>query len=724
MADLIAEARPEDEHRILAGSGRAAERTQVLKDEDTFAVFAVDGDFRTTGPRHHGLYHNGTRYLSQLELRLNGQRPLLLSSVTRDDSHAFTADLSNPDMLSNGAILLQRDVVHVFRSRFLWRGCCYERLRLTNYGLETVSLHLSFTFAADFADIFEVRGTSRVHRGQLLPSEVGPQRVELAYKGLDGRRRTTRLSWDCDTHELYENNAVFRAVVAAQQSFTLGLTIECVEGDRHKPQPADEAFEALITRDEEQRQRYARIETSDARFNDWLVRSASDLRMMTTHLPEGSYPYAGVPWFNTVFGRDGLITALSLLWVNPTIAEGVLGHLAATQASAIVAEQDAEPGKILHEARSGEMAALGEVPFGRYYGSVDATPLFVMLAGAYFRRTGNLDLVERIWPNIERALDWIARYGDQDGDGLVEYARRSEHGLVHQGWKDSQDSVFHADGRLAAAPIALCEVQAYVYGAWCAAAELADELDRHDMARQFRQSGEKLRERFEELFWCEDLGMYALALDGDKQPCRVRTSNAGQCLLTGIASPERARRITETLGGANIFSGWGIRTVSASELRYNPMSYHNGSIWPHDNALIAAGCARYGHTDIATRILSALFDASMSFELHRLAELFCGFHRRASEPPISYPVACAPQAWSAAAVFLLLQACLGISIDARARRVTIAHAKLPLPLERVIVNGLQIDGTTSVDLQFDGLDDEARVKVTRRLGSVKVTVLK
>jgi glycogen debranching enzyme len=316
--------------------------------------------------------------------------------------------------------------------------------------------------------------------------------------------------------------------------------------------------------------------------------------MLTTHLPTGPYPYAGVPWFNTPFGRDGLITALETLWIEPGLSRGVLAYLASTQATEIVPEQDAEPGKILHETRNGEMAALKEMPFARYYGSVDATPLFVHLANAYYERTGEREFIEQIWPNVEAALSWMCRYGDRDRDGFLEYSCQSRDGLVHQGWKDSDDAIFHADGSLARGSIAVCEVQGYAYAAWRAGASLAAALGRAEQAADFAKRASTLQARFDNAFWCDELGTYAIALDGDKRPCRVRTSNAGQCLFSGIVPAERAARLAQTLLTPGSLSGWGVRTVAESEARYNPMGYHTGGVWPHDNALIACGLARYG----------------------------------------------------------------------------------------------------------------------------------
>ncbi len=715
-----------DPFYILAPSPLADEHDRVLKQGETFAVFDHYGDITPRGLCEEGLYHEGTRFLSCLILQLGDDRPLFLSSTVKQDNGVLAVDLTNPDVRDGNRVVVPRGTLHLFRAKFLWDGVCYERLRLRNYGATPLEVVLRFHFAADFADIFEVRGTTRPRRGELLEETVEEGKAVLRYVGLDGRTRHTRLHFAPPPTELGGGKAKFHLTLPPKGETSLDLTITCGSGEAAAvPHPStyDLALPAAEAAQRTVREQSAEVYTSNEEFNDWVNRSLSDLAMMISQTPHGPYPYAGVPWFSTPFGRDGILTALESLWLNPNIARGVLAYLAAVQAQSVIPEQDSEPGKILHETRGGEMAALGEVPFGRYYGSVDSTPLFVMLAAAYYQRTADREFLASVWPNVERALTWIDSHGDRDGDGFVEYLRHSSKGLVHQGWKDSHDSIFHADGTPAQGPIALCEVQGYVYAAKRGAADLAEALGNGDRAETLRRQAEALRVRFEEAFWCEELSTYAIALDGAKRPCRVRSSNAGHCLFTGIADPERARRTAQTLLGADSYSGWGIRTIAATEANYNPMSYHNGSVWPHDNALIADGLSHYRLKDGVLQVLTGLFDASIFVDLHRMPELFCGFHRRPGEGPTLYPVACAPQAWSAAAVFILLQAALGLRIDAPARRVSLDHPLLPPSLKEVRLLKLSV-GPARLDLLLQRHGDDVGVNVLHRQGDVEVGVMK
>lgn len=711
-----------DQFYVLATSPRVDNHARVLKQGDTFAVFDSVGDIEPLGLGEQGIFHEGTRFLSRFKVLLDGRRPLLLSSTVVEDNTLLTVDLTNADVKVGNDIVLARDTIHLFRCSFLWQGQCHTKLRVRNYALQPVAVSLALVFDADFVDIFEVRGTRRPRRGQVLPPSTDGDRVALGYRGLDGVVRRTDVCFSPRPDRLSSSTATFDFQLAAQDEQTVLVTVAC-SGD-HRPAIADfhDAFEHVKQSLSPARLGDARVSTANERFNDWINRSAADLRMMLTQTGKGPYPYAGVPWFSTVFGRDGIITALEYLWVNPEVARGVLAYLAANQSAEVNPAQDAEPGKILHETRRGEMAALGEIPFGKYYGTVDATPLFVVLAGAYYQRTADREFAGALWPHVERALQWIDDYGDADGDGFVEYARHSANGLTVQGWKDSFDSVFHADGALAEGPVALVEVQGYVYAARQAAAELAQMMGNYPRAGELFDQADRLKERFERAFWCDEISTYALALDGRKRPCRVRTSNPGHCLFSGIVPRERAALVTRTLLDEQSFSGWGIRTVAACEARYNPMSYHNGSVWPHDNALIAAGMARYGLIDEALRVLSGLFDASLFVDLQRMPELFCGFGRRAGEGPTLYPVACAPQSWAAGSVFMLLAACLGLSIDAPRRQVRFHRPRLPETLEEMSIQGLRVAGAT-VDLHLTRHPHDVGITVTRRDGELDVVVV-
>ncbi|CDZ49710.1 amylo-alpha-1,6-glucosidase [Neorhizobium galegae] len=711
---------------IPAAASLQERRPRTLKHGDTFAVFDHNGDALSGPGSPEGLFHRDTRYLSHLYLSINGKRPMLLSATLRDDNATLTCDLTNPDLFDGKRrLILEHDLIHLRRSRFLWKANCYERLTVKNYDERPQHIRIEIAFAADFADLFEVRGTVRARKGRHLPAVIEQRSILLSYIGLDSKKRLTRLSFDPQPDRLGSDLVVYDLDLAPHESRSLFIEIGCDQAAQTDRAGYRSFFFALRDARRALRSsssRAASIVTSNDIFNEAARRSVSDLYMLMTDKPEGPYPYAGIPWFSTVFGRDALITALQTLWLDPEIARGVLGHLAANQATEVDPASDAEPGKILHEVRYGEMAELGEVPFRRYYGSIDSTPLFLMLAGEYLKRTGDLSTIFRLLPHIEAALTWIDEHGDRDGDGFVEYGRQTEEGLINQAWKDSQDSVFHADGTLARGPIAIAEVQAYVYGAWLSAAEIFRRLDRPEQVAHLLAKAEGLRRAFDAAFFDEELNTYVLALDGDKRPCRVRSSNAGHALFTGIAYPERAGRVARTLMSASSFCGWGIRTIASREARYNPMSYHNGSVWPHDNALIASGLARYGFRAEAARIFDGLFAASTYIDLRRLPELFCGLPRQRAQGPTFYPVACSPQAWAAAAPLSLLQSCLGLDFDPNALQISFNEPQLPAFLDEVTLRHLMI-GTGSADIAIRRSRRQVVVDVIDRKGDVRVLTI-
>jgi glycogen debranching enzyme len=668
------------------------------------------------------LFTADTRYLARLELMLNQTQPLLLGSNLRDDNSALTIDLTNPDIYDGERIVLQKDLIHVVRTIFLWRGTAYQRTGVQNHGDRTAGIDLTFLFDSDFADLFEVRGARRPRRGAGSSQLLSPADVSLEYQGLDGKTRTTRLHFDPRPTLLAVNSATYHFDLAPRQVTSLFVAVTCNNSADHQPVPF---MRGLLAHRREMRRSTrgaTSIETSNNIFNEVLCQSMADLNMLMTETAHGRYPYAGIPWYSTTFGRDGLITALQMLWIDPRVACGVLKRLAAYQAKAVDPLNDAQPGKILHEMRGGEMAALREVPFAQYYGSVDSTPLFVLLAGFYFERTGDEETLRELWPAIEAALAWIDGPGDPDRDGFVEYQRASEQGLANQGWKDSYDAIFHADGRLAEGYIALCEVQGYVYAGKRLAARCARRLGLIEQAAQLESAALLLAERFEQAFWCEELGTYAVALDGAKRPCKVRTSNAGQLLFTGIVRPDRARRVAADLMSHKFFSGWGIRTVARGEARYNPMSYHDGSIWPHDNALIALGFARYGLKHSVAHLFKGLFDAASYMDLRRLPELFCGFRRERRRGPVLYPVACSPQAWASATPFSLLEAALGLEFDAARGEIRLRDPRLPEFLNEVLLRDLRL-GSSSVDLRVRRHGDEVSLEVVRTRGQIQVSIV-
>lgn len=687
------------------------DRLMPLKEGDSFLVADAWGDL--TGGAD-GFFLRDTRMLSRLRLLVGGAPPSRLSTALSDDNVFFICQATNRPLPPMGGRSAPAGIIHIERRRFLWQERLYERIRLTNHGIDDVILPLTIEYGADYRDIFEVRGVPRETRGQPLSPVCDGRQVRFGYEGLDGVKRQTCLSFSEPPGRMSGRQAGFQLCLSRDSRFDLYIEAgaepcECPDPTRWRLA----AVQARLAMRAKRRRGGGVRGLRSPRFNQWLDQSRADVALLTTDLPTGPYPYAGVPWFSTPFGRDGILTAWQMLWLDPSLARGVLTYLAARQGTTTDAFQDVEPGKIMHETRGGEMSGLGEVPFGIYYGGVDTTCLFVALAGAYVRRTGELAFIRDLWPNLVAAAGWMEAKGQANGMGLIDYARGRDTGLSNQGWKDSEDSIFHADGRFPKGPIALLEVQGYAYQAWQAMADMARALG-HDDADQWSDKARRLKTEVETRYWMEDAGFYAIALDGEGQPCRVLGSNAGHLLFSGLPAPDRAAQVTGTLLSARFRTGWGLRTLATQQPRYNPMSYHNGSVWPHDTALCVAGMARYGEREAVARVLDDLYAAAVNFDM-RLPELFCGFALEAGEPPVPYPVACMPQAWAAGSVFLLLQASLGIEIDALEGRIRIDRPRLPSGIDRLNVTGLEV-GDSRFDLDFTNVDGTATVRPRHRSG--------
>jgi glycogen debranching enzyme len=689
-------------------------RLFALKHADTFVVADDHGDIHGVDD---GVFREDTRVLSRWTLRVGGVPPSLLASGVSGDNVHFTAHLTNRALPDLGEHAAPRGVVHIERKRFVLDGHVHEEITLHNFGGRPVRLPLTFRFAADFADIFEVRGMRRARRGRDLAPKVGRGSVCLRYAGLDDVTRTCAIRFAPAPRTLSPEHADFEIVLADREHATIHVDI----GPDKARDVGEKRYRAHASRARRSmratRRRGASLECSGELFGGWLAKSRADLALLVTELPTGPYPYAGIPWFATTFGRDGIVTALEMLWIDPSIARGVLAFLAAHQADGSSAFADAGAGKVLHETRHGEMAALGEVPFARYFGGVDQTPLFVMLAAAYAQRTADLAFIDELWPSLVAAMRWI---DSASIDGLLAYRRAASTGLANQGWKDSEDSIFHADGSMAQSPIALVEVQGYVYAACNAMASLSTRRGDAQSAKRWAARAEDVRRRVEAQFWMEDTAFYGIALDAKRALCRVCASNAGHLLYTGLPSAGRAAKVMDRLASNAFDSGFGLRTLGHDQPNFNPMSYHNGSVWPHDTAICAAGFARYGNKDGARRWLDEMFRAASSFGM-RMPELHCGFSRRPGEPPIAYPVACLPQAWSAGAVFMVLQACLGLSIDAFSREVRIDRPTLPHELSRLAVRRLAV-ADSSVDLVFQRAGGRIVASAERVPADVRVTM--
>ncbi len=708
---------------VLKGSASITVEKIALKNGDAFLVADDRGDLPDS-EQETGLYWRGTRYLRACDLFLEGKPLATLSHSISDEEGTCLIDLANP-FLRIAREEVYQGTIHIRRLLELREHQLRETLELTSFYPATLPVKLGLKLSADFRDIFEVRGLVREERGQVLPPRIRENSVILGYRGLDNIMRETICTmtptptrsvsqgqfWDFELHP----------GMPVQLQLVCDLTTaEDVSWQERTSEPAAPLPETRLDRpnlvavepmlgwqDVPVTRGFGRdvvplpiVRSDNVFFNSMLKRGMHDLVMMTSVMPEGLLPYGGVPWYVCPFGRDALITSLEFLPWFPEVTRGTLGFLAAHQGTHVNDFTEEEPGRILHEYRTGELANCREIPFIPYYGTVDATPLYLVVLGKYIRWTNDMAFLRDQWQHAQAAARWIEGYGDRDGDGFVEYAKVSGTGLVNQGWKDSWDAVTHADGALAPPPIALCEVQGYVYAAYQEMSYLAKRLGEPEQAAEWESKAELLRLRFNEQFWWEDEQAFYLALDGQKRPCRVVSSNAGQCLWTGIVPPERAASMVTRLMAADMYTGWGIRTLSSTAARYNPMSYHNGSVWPHDTALIGAGFAEFGRSTEVGHLLGNLFGVSLYYSGSRLPELFCGFTRTGGYGPTRYPVACSPQSWAAGAPFLLLSSILGFVPEAEHQRLTLIAPTLPSWMRSLELGRLRL-GKQELHLNFE-----------------------
>jgi glycogen debranching enzyme len=744
---------PARDHDIVRATDLGS--VQVLKHGDRYLLTDAFGDIHPDS-RGLGLYQGDTRSLSSLILRVGEDRPVLLQG-SAGGNYQGTVQLTNPsnDRNPDAKVHPLDEVVGrtlgMGRRRILASGGMEERLRIVNHAATAITIPVDLLLGSDAADIFEVRGYPREGRGRLLPPAVAGDCVTFRYDGLDGVQRLVHVRFSLPPTGAAPADPDDPSAVGAsvrvhwhldvgpgeerELSWTIWSSRRPVPSTAHDEPTERAELRALfppvprVTSDEGAAayhawERGTTTVTSDHElFNLVVRRSVADLRLLVNEGPGDGQRYvaAGVPWFTTLFGRDAIISAFQSLAVRPQLAVETLEVLAAYQATELDDWRDAEPGKILHELRSGEMAGTGELPHTPYYGSVDATPLWLILLGATYDWTGDRALVDRLWPNAVAALRWIDEYGDLDGDGFVEYARRSERGLLNQGWKDSSDAIRDRDGRERRGPIALAEVQGYVFDAKRRMAALARVRADDELAVRLEREATTLSERFEKAFWIEDRRYYAIALDGDKGQADAIASNAGHCLWSGIVAPERARDVIDHLLRPTMASGWGIRTYAADQPGYNPIGYHTGTVWPHDTSLVAAGLKRYGYDDASNRLAGQMLEAAQHFPEYRLPELFCGFDRSEAASPVPYPVACSPQAWAAGATFLFLETMLGLRAHADRRELELLHPHLPDWLAKVTLTDLRV-GDASVDLLFHRWRGTTSAEVLRKVGDVDVTI--
>lgn len=731
----------------------------VIKDGDLFFLSEPDGKVPLDGAHGCGLYYHDCRYLDGYEMRVaNTDLEVLAASAAA--GRGAVHELTNPDIRLAGGRLLEKEDLGIKLERTIdgERLTLHDELTIQNFTQQAVALPLAVTFRTAFDDIFEVRGAHPERIGRADRPAWHDGALRFVYHGVDGVRRELRIQCSSKPDETKETTGVFLVRAEPRSAWTLHIDVQVIEGDQqtHRIAATDGAHRlahgrpqrdgakrtgpgsithngrgrasaatilgrSVSVSDDWHTQR-ARIDSGSPILNAVVDRSFRDLRILLSQLRDKLYFAAGVPWYVTLFGRDSLISALEALAYDPRIAEQTLRLLASYQSDTLDEQRDAEPGKIPHELRFGEMARAGELPDYPYYGTIDATPLFLIVLGAHADWTGDTRLFQELRGNVERALEWIDHYGDRDGDGYVEYNSTAKKGLANQGWKDSGDGIVNSDGTLAEPPIALVEVQGYVYKAKTAMAALYRRIGDSDRADRLAHDAASLRARFNHDYWLEDAGFFALARQREGRPVAAVSSNPGQALWCGIIDNQKALQTAARLMRDDMFNGWGVRTLSAAEPAYNPIGYHLGTVWPHDNALIAVGMRRYGFDESFHRIFAGILDAAAYFPNHRLPEVFSGFTRSEYGVPVKYPVACHPQAWAAGAVPYMITATLGLWPQAFDRRLAIVRPILPSFVSHLELFGLRV-GDARVDLRFEHAErGAARAEVLKVDGELEVVI--
>jgi glycogen debranching enzyme len=679
----------------------------TLIDGKTFLSTNFAGDIMPPGAPDVGFFHDDTRFLSRLELRVGGHRTVVLSSNT-EQTFSSQIELTTGQSTLRDTYEIPENTMHIRREQLLSSDVLYDYLTFENFNFQELELHVELAYEADFMDVFQVRGVARGEPGHYYKPIVHGDSFIFYYRGKDDAVRQTVVHFSPAPHTVDGTTAQWKLRLPPLKRFQLQTTITpLVEGKKSRATRIDFSHSLRARREafSTWEKQATHFDSSNSIFDHMLATCVSDFHAL--QIPEGREHViaAGIPWFATIFGRDSIISAYQSLLLNPRLASETLRVLARYQGREKNDWRDEEPGKILHEYRDGEMTRAGEMPFGPYYGSVDATPLWLILLSETFNWTADEQLVKDMLPHAHRALQWIDEYGDHDGDGFVEYFRRSPRGLANQGWKDSWDANMHRDGEIAQPPIALCEVQGYVYEAKYRMASLLRTFGETHTADRLKKDAADMAKRFEKAFWMPSRGFYAMALDRDKRQLQVISSNPGHLLFTRMLPQDRARIVAQRFMEPDMFTGWGWRTMSQDERIFNPMSYHRGSVWPHDNSIIAHGMALYEFRDYALRLFTGLSQAALKFRDYRLPELFCGIERREHDDPVQYPVSCSPQAWASGTIFLLLTSVLGIRPSAQRKELNIVNPTLPQWLDHLNIRNLQV-GESRVDLDFTRRGDK------------------